>query len=47
MSRVFLFLALLLPLSGCATAALSTLATGAVVSAATVAIATGGVGSPF
>jgi tagatose-1,6-bisphosphate aldolase non-catalytic subunit AgaZ/GatZ len=47
MSRVFLILTLLLPLPGCATMALSTLATGAVVGAAGVAIATGGVGNPF
>ncbi|MEP0942697.1 MAG: hypothetical protein ABJH63_08230 [Rhizobiaceae bacterium] len=47
MSRVFLFLVVLLPLPGCATMALSTLATGAVIGAAGVAIATGGVGNPF
>lgn len=47
MSRILIILVLLSPLSGCATAALTTLATGVVVGAAGVAIATGGVGNPF
>ena len=47
MSRVFIILILLGPLPGCATAAFTTLATGAVIGAAGVAIATGGVGNPF
>ena len=47
MSRVILFLLLLMPLKGCATMAVSTLATGAVIGGAGVAIATGAVGNPF
>ena len=47
MSRVLLILSLFMLLSGCATAALTTLATGVVVGGAAVAIATGGVGNPF
>ena len=47
MFRPLLVLALLLPLHGCATMAITTLATGAVAGAAAVAIASGGVGNPF
>ena len=47
MFRLLCILVLATQLAGCATAAFTTLATGAVAGAAAVAIAKGGVGSPF